>query len=170
VIAIDGAPTMVKVAAQRLGPAKERVEFRVGDFRDLDLLLVPGDCGQLVISSYALHHLDPVAKANVVRRCANFLKPGGWFVNADCIVGATGRLEQRYQELRVDGVVRRADASDPRFGDAARVRAFLDDLEEVEGDQPLPLARDLEILRAAGLRDVDVFWLEHREAVTGGVK
>ena len=32
------------------------------------------------------------------------------------------------------------------------------------------LREDLEILRTSGLRTVSVFWLETREAVTGGFK
>ena len=71
--------------------------------------------------------------------------------------------------MRVEGIVHRA-GSDSRFDDPVKVRAFLDDLEANEGDQPLPLVEDLEILREAGLENASVFWAEHREAVTGGVK
>lgn len=167
VIAIDGAEAMIEVARERLGPQADRVDFRIGDFRQLDRLLSPGETGQVVISAYALHHVDAEAKTDIVRRCGEFLEPGGWFLNADLIVGDTARLETRFQELRVKGIVRRADPGDERFSDPERTRAFLDELEANEGDQPLTLAEDLDVLRAAGLQHAGVFWLETREAVTG---
>lgn len=170
VLAIDGASSMVEAATERLGDAAERVEFRVGDFGRLDDLLSPTDNGHLVISSYALHHLDRARKAATIRRSMEFLEPGGWFINADIIIGETALLETRFQQLRVDGIVRRAGPTDCRFGDAKRARAFLDNLELAEGDQPLPLREELRILATAGLMHTGVIWLEYREAVTGGIK
>ncbi len=169
VIAVDGARAMVDSATERLGALARRVDFRTGDFRDLDRLLASEEQGSVVISAYALHHVDHDAKVAIVRRCLDFLEPGGWFLNADLIVAESERLEQRIQELRVAGIVDRA-GPDQRFNDGPRVRAFLDDLEANEGDQPLPLIEDLEVLREAGLEHAGVFWAEHREAVTGGVK
>jgi hypothetical protein len=49
-------------------------------------------------------------------------------------------------------------------------RAFLDDLEARDNDKPLPLVEDLKILRDAGLGNASAFWVEYREAVTGGFK
>ncbi len=170
VLAIDGANTMVEVAKARLGALRCRVEFRIGDFRNLDALLSRSDRGQLVISSYALHHLSAGEKEAAVRRCVDFLEPEGWLLNADVIVADAAPLESRYQELRVDGIVRRAQEGDERFGDPARARSYLDRMEAAEGDRPLTLQEDLDILRRAGLSHVGVFWLEYREALTGGIK
>ncbi len=170
VIAVDGAAAMIAVASERLGDQSHRVSFRTGDFRELDALLSPGERGQLVISSYALHHVEHSAKVAIVRRCAEFLEAGGWFINADVIVGATPVVEARYQQLRLAGIVSRATPEDPRFGSPERARAFLGKLEATEGDQPLALKEDLAVLAAAGLGQVDVFWSEYREAVTGGIR
>ena len=170
VIAVDGARAMIDVASERLGPEAHRVDFRIGDFRHLDELLDPTERGEVVITAYALHHLDAKDKAAVIRRCVDFLEPGGWFLNADNIVGETPELEERYQELRIAGIVERADPSDDRFAGPERTRAYLDAMEANEGDQPLRLQQDLEILRSSGPRMSSVFWLETREAVTGGLK
>lgn len=51
-----------------------------------------------------------------------------------------------------------------------RARSHLDQMEAAEGDRPLTLQEDVEILRRAGLRHVGVFWLEYRVAVMGGIK
>lgn len=170
VLAVDGASTMVEVAKERLGALRSRVEFRIGDFRDLDALLSRSDRGLAVISSYALHHLHPEEKAAVVSRCVDFLEPDGWLLNADVIVAGAAPLESRYQELRIEGIVRRAREGDDRFGDPMRARAHLDQMEAAEGDRPLTLQQDLDILRRSGLNHVGVFWVEYREALMGGIR
>lgn len=170
VYGLDGAKTMVDLAKTRLGGVGKKVDFRVGDFRDLGRLLAGVESLDVVYSSYALHHLTREEKASVVREAVSLLRPGGWFVNADIIAADTPDVENRIQEIRVSGIVERARGVDPRFGDYGATRRFLDELEANEGDQPLTLKDDLRVLREAGLRDVAVFWLEYREAVIGGWK
>jgi tRNA (cmo5U34)-methyltransferase len=168
--ALDGARTMVELAKTRLGDRGRRVSFHVGDFRDLGQLPPSVETFDVVFSSYALHHLTRDEKVRVVRQAVALLRAGGWFVNADIVVADTPEVEERIQEIRVDGIVERARGADPRFGDYEATRRFLDELEANEGDQPLTLKDDLQVLRDAGLHDVAVYWLEYREAVTGGRK
>jgi tRNA (cmo5U34)-methyltransferase len=170
VIAVDGASSMVEMAKVRLGAQLNRVDFRVGEFRLLKRLLPAGDKGELVYSSYALHHLTAEEKLGVTRDALNFLKPEGWFLNADLIVAADQHMKARIQKIRVEGIVRRAAGRDSRFTDTASTRRFLDDLEAREQDKPLTLSEDLQILREAGLENASAFWVEYREAVTGGFK
>jgi ubiquinone/menaquinone biosynthesis C-methylase UbiE len=167
---VDGAKTMVDLAKTRLGGRGRQVSFHVGDFRDLGQLIAGVETFDVVFSSYALHHLTRDEKMSVVREAAALLRPGGWLVNADIVAADTLGVEKRIQEIRVDGIVERARGVDPRFGDREATRRFIDELEANEGDQPLTLTDDLEVLRDAGLRDVTVYWLEYREAVTGGRK
>jgi SAM-dependent methyltransferase len=121
----------------------------------------------VIFSAYALHHLSRTDKETVLRQVVELLVPGGWFVNADLIVADSPELESRLQEIRVSGIVERARGSDNRFTDLASTRRFLADLER---DQPLTLAEDLEVLRRSGLKDVSAFWLEYRELVSAGQK
>ena len=168
--ALDGAQAMVDLAKARLGARGKKVDFRVGDFRDLGHLFVGVCTLDVVYSSYALHHLTRDEKTSVVREAVSLLRPGGRFVNADVIAADTPDVENRIQEIRVEGIVERARGVDPRFIDYESTRRFLDELEANEGDQPLTLKDDLGVLRDAGLHNVAVFWLEHREAVFGGWK
>jgi tRNA (cmo5U34)-methyltransferase len=170
VYGLDGAKSMVDLARARLGALGKRLDFRVGDFRDLARLLAGVESLDVVYSSYALHHLTREEKTSVVREAVSLLRPGGWLVNADIIVADTPHVEERIQDIRVNGIVKRAGGADPRFVDYEATRRFLDELEANEGDQPLTLKDDLRVLRDAGLRDVAVFWLEYREAVIGGWK
>ena len=166
--ALDGAEAMIELARERLGGRQESVTFAVADFRDLGRILA-GERFDVVFSSYALHHLARDEKASVVGDAVSLLRPGGWLLNADIIVAESARLEERVQDIRVRGIVRRA-AGDPRFADYGATRRYLDEMEAAEGDRPITLAEDVLVLREAGLEDVTVFWLEYREAVTGGRK
>jgi len=165
-LALDGASSMLELARARLGALAARVDFVAGDFRRLDALGV-GLGADVALSSFALHHLGAADKLGLLRAVVAFLRPGGWFMNADLVVAEWPELEQRLQSLRVDGIVARAGGRDPRFADARTTRAWLDEMEREEGDQPLALALDLALAREAGLA-VDVFWKDHREAVWGG--
>ena len=169
VIAIDGAAAMVDMAKGRLGSLADRVDFRVGDFRDLTKLIA-GERGDLVYSAFALHHLPAADKVPVLREAVKFLNPAGWFLNADLIVANDADVHNRYQELRVQGIVARSAGRDDRFKTQSSTRAFIADLEARDHDQPLTLSEDLRVLDEAGLQNASAFWLEYREAVTGGFK
>jgi tRNA (cmo5U34)-methyltransferase len=168
VIAVDGAKAMTDLARTRLNDLADKIDFRVADFRRLDQLALRAGEFDLVYSSYALHHLNREEKHDVVAQSISLLHVGGWFLNADLVVADSPQIEERIQQLRVQGILDRANREDARFRDAIAIRAFLDAIEQQDGDQPQTLAADLQILRDAGVRGASVFWLEYREAVVGG--
>ena len=170
VLGVDGAQAMVELAKERLKSLTSRVEFAIGDFRQLQQLVPGAAMADVVFSAYALHHLSRPDKETVLKHVVELLVPGGWFVNADPIVANSPELESRLQELRVAGIVERASGSDNRFADLASTRRFLADLEKNERDQPLTLSEDLAVLRSSGLKNVSALWLEYRELVSGGQK
>jgi ubiquinone/menaquinone biosynthesis C-methylase UbiE len=170
VLGVDGAQAMVELAKARLRSLASRVEFVIGDFRNLKQLAPDPGTADVVFSAYALHHLARFDKQNVLSTVVELLVPGGWFINADLIVTDSVELESRLQELRVAGIVKRAGRADQRFTDSASTVRFLANLEKNERDQPLTLSEDLAVLRSSGLKNVSAFWLEYRELVSGGQK
>jgi len=170
VLGIDGAPAMIELAKARLKSSESRVEFVVGDFRNLGELAPGAGMVDIVFSAYALHHLSRLDKEKILSQVVELLVPGGWFVNADLIVADSPELEGRLQQIRIAGIVERSGGADSRFADSALTRQFLADLELKEADQPLTLAEDLALLRSSGLKNVFPFWLEYRELVSGGQK
>jgi ubiquinone/menaquinone biosynthesis C-methylase UbiE len=170
IIAIDGAQQMVDLARTRLGPLAQRVDFRIGDFRNLSGLCGNAAAADAVVSAYALHHLSSGEKLELLRVANRLLKPGGWFLDADLTLAEDDELEELAQRMRVRGIVQRADGRDPRFADVKTTRQFLDEMERNEGDQPLRPAEDLRILHEAGFRHVTTFWRETREVVYGGMR
>lgn len=168
VVAIDGSEAAIELARERLSAFDDTVQYRMGDFRELNRLLAGGSQIDVVYSSYALHHLTRDEKVATMRAALAKMKPGGWFVNADIIVAGLPAVEERIQRLRRAGIMQRAPESYAQFRDDESTRSYLAEMEADEGDQPLTLQADLECLTAAGFHEVSTWWQEYREAVTAG--
>lgn len=78
-IGIDASPGMVKVARESL--PTDRVRLLVGRLEDP----LPEGPFDLVVSCLAVHHLEGTRKADLFRRIARKLAPGGRFVLADVV-------------------------------------------------------------------------------------
>jgi tRNA (cmo5U34)-methyltransferase len=76
--AIDSSAAMLEEARERLTAA----DLRVARLEDP----LPEGPFDLVASTLAVHHLDPAGKADLFRRVAGVLRPGGRFVLADVVV------------------------------------------------------------------------------------
>ena len=77
---IDESPGMLEAARSALDPTRMRlVEGRLQD-------PLPDGPWDLVVSCLAVHHLDGEGKADLFRRIAAVLAPGGRFVLGDVIV------------------------------------------------------------------------------------
>lgn len=170
ITAVDGAQSMIELSRVRLKEFESRTRYFVGDFRKLTEIVPAQERFDVVLSSYALHHLEKDEKRDVAAQAVSLLNPEGWFLNADLIINSNAAVEKRIQELRIDGIVGRAGGADSRFRDTELTRTFIDDLESNEDDKPLSIFEDLEILRESGLGNVSVLWLEHREVVICGQK
>ena len=169
VVAVDGAEAMIDLCRARLGLAARRVEFLIADFQSIPVRRLQPESMDVVLSAYALHHLARRAKCDLIAQALLWLKPGGWFLNADLVVARDPQVEKRIQNLRETGIMGRA-GGDQRFLTPESTRAYLAQLEAGERDQPLTIEEDLETAREAGLHSVEVFWKEYREAVWGGPK
>jgi len=75
---IDASADMVAIADTALPQA----EFRVSQLED-PLPVGPFD---VVVSAFAIHHLEGVGKSELFRRVAEVLRPGGRFVMLDVVV------------------------------------------------------------------------------------
>ena len=170
VLAIDGSSSMLELAKARLREYAHRVEYLVSDFRTIPATVLEPDAFDVVISSYALHHLSTSEKLSLLRSVVPAIRPEGWILNADIVVADSPEIEQRIQELRVEAVTQRAPVDDERFCSAVATKRYLEEMEELEQDQPQTLADDIRVLRESGIENADLFWKEFREAVIGGSK
>jgi ubiquinone/menaquinone biosynthesis C-methylase UbiE len=93
VLAVDISPAMAKSLAERVAETGlGNVRTEVSDLKELRL---PAGSADLIVSSYALHHLLDPDKRDLVARAANWLRPGGRLVIADMMFGRGGSQRDR---------------------------------------------------------------------------
>jgi SAM-dependent methyltransferase len=93
VLAVDISPAMAKSLAERAADAGLRnVLTEVSDLKNLKL---PAGSADLIVSSYALHHLVDSDKRELVAQAATWLRPGGRLVIADMMFGRGGSPRDR---------------------------------------------------------------------------
>jgi tRNA (cmo5U34)-methyltransferase len=149
---LDGAPAMAEKAAAVLGP--RAAATLVQDFAEP----LPAGPFDAIVSSLAIHHLDDSAKASLYARAHDALRPGGAFVNAEQVLGATPALDAlfwRWHECEALAL-----GATPEEWAAAVKRMTHDRCATVE--------TNLELLRAAGFQDVAVQFADSRFAVLAG--
>ncbi len=95
VLAVDFAPPMLEALAEQA----ERVGATNVSTLQADLAVLDRPAGSLdlVVSSYALHHLEDVDKRRLVERTYAWLRPGGRIVVADMMFGRG--LSQRDRQI-----------------------------------------------------------------------
>jgi tRNA (cmo5U34)-methyltransferase len=154
---LDLSEPMMEVGRERMARFEDRFHYHVGDFADGGLpadLVGPFD---LVVSSRAIHHINPDAKRRLFTAVFNNLAPGGCFIDIDNMRPRDEFLRARYAQAepgRPTGYGRSAQA--PRTGGSR--------------EHPDPVAEQLESLRAAGFEHVDCFWKRLGRAMIGGFK
>ena len=85
VLAVDISAVMAESLAARAAQAGlENVRTQVADLRTFKM---PAGCADLVVSSYALHHLRDQDKRALAAEAARWLRPGGRIVVADMMFG-----------------------------------------------------------------------------------
>jgi len=100
VLAVDVSAAMVASLTKRATEhGLHNVSAEVGDLREFRL---PPASVDLVVSSYALHHLSHRDKRVLVARAANWLRPGGRLVIADMMFGRGA--SQRDRDILVQKV------------------------------------------------------------------
>ncbi len=125
----------------------------------LDYSAGPLPRGQdIIVSALSIHHLDDAGKQRLFRMVLECLRPGGLFINADLVRGASERVEERYQRLwrehlEASGISRRE----------------LEGIyQRMQYDLTAPLEAQLIWLRASGFIDVDCHYKYDNFAVYAG--
>ena len=136
---LDVSGPMLGEARKRLSRFGHRVEFRLGDMRDLAVIGLP-DGVDVVITSRAAHHLDRDQLHEFYSSASRLLAPGGWLVNLDHI-GPGVEWDRRLRAVR------------PQFVPSSH------DGPTHHHDYPLASAEDhLAGFASAGIEDAEVVW------------
>lgn len=140
-VAVDFSPTMLAAARQRFAGDPSVTVLA----HDLDEPL-PSSLGtfDLVVSSFAIHHVDDERKRALYREVFNLLSPGGMFANLEHVASAT-----------------------PALHDALMAATGW---PEDPSNQLTPVEVQVDWLRAIGFVDVDCFWKWRELALFAGWK
>ncbi|MEM6546112.1 MAG: class I SAM-dependent methyltransferase [Pseudomonadota bacterium] len=148
----DVSPGMLDRARERfaaLGGAEP--VFAAGDYTEA----LPQGPFDAVMSALSIHHVADAEKQALFRRIRAALVPGGVFVNAEQVAGATAGEEARL-DAEWEAAARRLGADDGMIGPAR---------ERMAHDQCATLDEQLAWLREAGFAAAECAWQEGRFAV-----
>jgi tRNA (cmo5U34)-methyltransferase len=151
-VLLDGSPEMLGHVHERL-PGR-LVTTVVGDLRDQ----LPEGPFDAVVSALAIHHVEHADKRALFARVHEVLRPGGVFVNAEHVAGATQWLEQSYRRLWRQACTA-AGAAEDEIAHAEQRMAM---------DRSADAATQLEWMARAGLRDCACFFKHLHFAVLAG--
>jgi tRNA (cmo5U34)-methyltransferase len=114
-----------------------------------------------VVTSMCVHHLPDDRKQSLFAEISGHLVPGGWYLNYDPV-----RAEDPVVEATWDRV---HDREDPEEAVRRRHRSPLEQARWANHVRYIiPLAPQLEYLRAAGFEGVDVYWRHLENVIYGG--
>ena len=150
---VDVSPEMLSRARERFAGRDERLSFVALDYAREPL----GGPYDLVASALSIHHLEDADKEALFGRVRDALAPGGYFVNAEQVAGATPTTSRRY----VDEWLKRVRAAGVSDED---MRAMF---ERGKHDRLASVEAQLGWLRAAGFVDVDCYYQWYCFAVYG---
>ena len=151
---VDVSDEMLAQARARFASADDRFAYVVADYATTAL---PRDV-HLVVSALSIHHLSDDGKRDLFARIHAALVPGGTFVNADQILGATPAIEARN---RAAWLAATRGLGVPELDLAAAI-------ERMRHDRPARLRDQLRWLEEAGFRDVDCAFQHYGFAVFAG--
>ena len=149
---IDISEAMLKKAEDRFD-GKENISFLNADFATVNL---PENQYDLVVSGLAIHHLPNELKRQLFEKIAKALSPGGWFINADQVLGETDLAEKIYTEKWKNHV-----QQNPNLTEEEKQSAF----ERIKVDIMAPLKAQLEWLESAGLKNANCYYQHYNFVV-----
>jgi SAM-dependent methyltransferase len=129
VVAVDRSEPMLDAARARFA-GDERVSVHRYDLVDP---IAEFGSFDVIVSGFAIHHLEHPRKQELFAEAAGMLRPGGLFANLEVVQCASEQLQRRFYDAigRPDG--------DPE-------------------DRLAPIEPQLVWMREAGLRNVDCVW------------
>lgn len=146
--------TLVDISAEMLARARDRFAAEPARFayQVCDYVTEPltGDY-EVVVSALSLHHTEWSALCQLFGRLYTILQPGGIFINADQVLGATPTNEAHY-EAHWQRRIRELGCTEEEVAQA---------VGRMKADRTAPLLEQLTWLTAAGFMNVECWYKKH---------
>jgi ubiquinone/menaquinone biosynthesis C-methylase UbiE len=147
VLAIDVSTEMISQLKRRA--LRDGIDNLAAVALPIEELQLPAQSIDLVVSSYALHHLRDMDKARLVADAYGWLRPGGRFVLADMMFGRGAERRDR-QILRQKVVVLARLGPGGWWRIAKNAARYLLRLHEM----PVPMSAWVAMMERAGFTDI----------------
>ena len=116
-----------------------------------------------IVTSMCIHHLPDHRKQGLFAEIFEHLAPGGWYLNYDPVTSADPVVEATWERVN--------DRDDPV---AANKRLQRTPQEQSRYENHvrymIPLDQQLDYLRSAGFRGIDVYWKHLENVIYGGFR
>jgi tRNA (cmo5U34)-methyltransferase len=162
-ILADFSPQMIGQGERELQPFAGRFQYVQFDLMTGEWPAAIPAALDAAVTSLCVHHLPDHRKQGLFREIFERLAPGGWYLNYDPVTSADPVVEAAWE--------RTGDRRDPGRPGKRRSRSPEEHARhENHIRYMIPLAPQLEYLRAAGFQGIDVYWKELDEAIYGGCR
>jgi len=161
---VDGSSEMLEAAKKRLAGFEE-VRYVNASFQELLTENVLEDTFDLVLSSFAIHHLDMDEKEALFELVFKLMNSGGFFANIDVVAPPTPTLEEWYLQIWKEWIAVNAVASQKE-----KCLKTPDVYKANPDNKPDTLSAQLRALERIGFRNVDCYHKFGIFAMFGGGK
>jgi tRNA (cmo5U34)-methyltransferase len=168
-VAVDFSPLMLERASRRLEKFGQRAAVLEADLLNSAWKNVLAGPFDVIVSSFAIHHLPDQRKRALYQEIHDLLSIGGVFLNSEHVASTSPSGEKMF----VDAMTTHLYRGRKEKGEDVT-------LEQVRQDFVAPADRAANILalvedqcrwlREIGFRDVDCFWKYFELAIFGGIK
>lgn len=171
VVLVDFSEPMLAEARAALSQHWPTPIFELGDLADPSWTAALRSQARfdLIVSSYAIHHLQHARKQSLYKEVFDLLEPDGFFLNVEHVASATPWIEEVADELMIDSIFafhRNRDGSKSRSEVAQDYVHRPDKAANILA----PVETQCGWLRQIGFTDVDCFFKVFELAVFGGRK
>ena len=162
-ILADYSAEMMRAGEQPMQPFAGRYRYVEFDMTTGEWPAAMPAALDAVVTSMCVHHLNDERKQGLFAEIFGYLAPGGWYMNYDPVSTADPMTQATWERVN--------DRDDP----AAAVRRLHRTPEQQARWHNhvrfiIPLDRQLEYLRSAGFRGIDVYWKRLENVIYGGYR
>jgi tRNA (cmo5U34)-methyltransferase len=164
-VLLDFSPSMFERAARRLGESGASWETVHGDLAHPEWSSgLPAGSYDLIVSSFAIHHLFAERKRALYAEVFELLAPGAMFLNMD-VVTVRGPLAGYFDEQMEANAIA---AEHARHGARSDEQVAAEMVDDSSDDRPDSASAQLGWLEEAGFEDVELHFKWAEGAIFGG--
>ena len=166
---VDLSEEMIQLVSERFRSNKniEVISSNLDDGIPDNLLSNKFD---VVISTFALHHVEYEKRVGLYSQIKQILCDGGLFINGDMFIGESPGITDWERDNMVGQASKRFNSELGLKTTPEQVKHQLSEESAEQGDKPGTIWKMCEDLRQSGFQDVDCIWMNYHLGIVVGSK